>query len=224
MWCRRSSIVVVLGFGFALGLGLTSVVGAQPGATPPTSPEPIAPAAAPVTPAAPVAPAAPMAAPPEPAPRPERFMVGLGLLVGGSDKRGWLYGAVTIEAGVTILPAPVHVRVRGFANLTGGTVESDWGGDFARYGGGFEARLCAATGPLCGFVDLDAGYQKLTLYDNYGDLARADRGLLIGPRIGADVGGLIRFRIAVELYRQFTDAEVGSFNARGLSLALSGQF
>jgi hypothetical protein len=182
-------------------LALASAAGAQTAPPPPPSPPPAA-----------------------TAPRAERYGIGLGLVLGGGGPRSWRYGAWTLEAGVAILREPVRVRVRGFTNLAGGTLESDGSGEFKRYGGGVEVRYCTASDGLCGFADVDAGYQALTLEDDAGRLVRADRGLLVGPRLGIEAGGALRFRAAVEVYRQRTSEAVGSFTIGGLALGAMFQF
>ncbi len=201
MWCRGVSIAIVL----VLVLVLTSAAGAQPAPAPP-----------PTTNASPY----PLYTPPPPR-RPARFMLGMAGLVGGGGAGRWLYGAYTAEAGYLVMRSPLHLRARAFGNLVGGTLESDWTGDFHRYGGGLEARSCSSGGWVCVFADLDLGYQSLTLYEDTGDLARADRGLLAGSRFGVDAGSFIRFRAAFEYHRMI--ASDRSFNSGGLSLGLALQ-
>ena len=184
-------------------LALTSVAGAQPSLTPPTGPVPAAPAAA---------------------PEPDRFAVGMGVVAGASEARNWIYGAWTLEAGVLILQGPVDLRLRALMNILGGTARDSGTGDFRRFGAGVEVRTCRAEGGLCGFADVDLGYQGLTMYeDQSGMLVQADRGLFVGPRFGLDLGGKIRLRLALEIYREITGGEVGSFTTIGGSLALAYQ-
>jgi hypothetical protein len=195
MWCRALPLVLVL--------VLTSVAGAQPAPPPPTNASPY-----------------PLYTAPPPKP-PGRFALGMGALVGAGGGSRWLYGAYTAELGLLLMHAPLHLRARAFGNLIGGTMESDWTGDFHRYGGGVEARSCRPSGRLCLFADLDLGYQRLTLYDQSDVLQRADRGLLAGTRLGFDAGGFLRFRAAVEIHRMI--ASDRSFNTGGLALGLALQ-
>jgi hypothetical protein len=68
-----------------------------------------------------------------------------------------------------------------------------------------------------------------SLYDQCGEFVRADNGAFVGPRVGFDVGGAIRFRFALELYWQFTDRtrstgeRIGSFRTFGMTLGLGYQ-
>ena len=163
--------------------------------------------------------------------RPDHVFVGLGVMFGFGGPSDWLYGAYHAELGITALHLDddLSVRARAFGTLYGGTVESDWGGDFARYGVGLEGRYCGDR--TCVFVDVDAGYQKLTLDDNGGDFVRSDKGLVGGPRFGFDWGGAVRLRFALELYGMLSDhkSAIGTndgFDAFGtinLSLGLGVQ-
>jgi hypothetical protein len=137
----------------------------------------------------------------------------------------WIYGAYHAELGATILREPLRLRARAFGTLFAGTVESDWGGDFSRYGAGLEARWCTGGLMTCLFLDLDAGYQRLTLDDGDQRFVRSDTGLIAGPRLGFDWGGALRLRFALELYEVLGNHESSSgmsdgFNAFG-TLALS---
>lgn len=190
---------------------LTSVAVAQPGVTPPQST---------------------LVGPPSHE-RSDRFFVALGLLVGGGGPSDWLYGAYTAELAATLLHDPVRLRARLFGNLVGGTMESDWSGDFSRFGGGVEARWCTAGAGTCLFGDLDIGYQKLSLRDQNSEFVRSDNGMIAGPRIGLDFGGAIRFRFALELYEHFahhtsrsatTPSDYRSYGTFGLSFAVGYQF
>jgi len=195
----------VLRFVIPIVLALTSVAAAQPSLTPTTSPVPAAPA-------------------PAASPEPDRFAVGMGVVAGASEARNWIYGAWTLEAGVLILQGPVDLRLRALMNILGGTARDSGTGDFRRFGAGLEVRTCRDGGGLCGFADVDLGYQGLTMYeDQSGMLVQADRGLFVGPRFGLDVGGQVRFRLALEIYREITGGEVGSFTTIGGSLALAYQ-
>jgi hypothetical protein len=161
--------------------------------------------------------------------RADRFFFAMGVLVGGGDH--WIYGAYHAEVGVTILRDPLRVRARLFSTLYGGTVESDWGGDFTRFGGGVEARWCTSGLSTCLFADLDAGYQRLTLDDGSGEFVRSDNGLIAGPRLGFDWGGAVRLRFALELYEVFakhqssrgTDEGLNAFGTLALSVGLGLQ-
>jgi hypothetical protein len=143
--------------------------------------------------------------------RSDRFMLAMGVLVGGGDQ--WIYGAYHAELAATILREPARLRARAFGTLIGGTVESDWGGDFSRYGAGVEARWCTSGLSTCLFVDLDVGYQRLTLDDGSNEFVRSDNGVIAGPRLGFDWGGAFRLRGAIELYEVFADHK----SARGTS-------
>ena len=135
--------------------------------------------------------------------RSDRFFLAMGVLVGGGNH--WIYGAYHAELAATILRDPLRLRVRAFGTLFGGTVESDWTGDFKRYGAGLEARWCTSGLSTCLFADLDLGYQRLTLDDDRAEFVRSDNGLIAGPRFGFDWGGALRLRFALELYEVFAD-------------------
>jgi hypothetical protein len=160
--------------------------------------------------------------------RPDRFFVGLGVVAGGNDD--WLYGAYTGELALTILPELLRMRARLFGTLYGGSLESDWNGDFARVGVGLEARGCTSGGQTCLFADLDLGYQKLSLYDDSQDFVRSDVGAFGGPRFGVDFGGALRVRFALELYEQLArhtkqsgEKSFDVFGTVGVSLAVGLQ-
>jgi hypothetical protein len=197
---------------------LTPTGVAEPAPADPTAPPPPYPPPPTTTPVM----YTPYAPQPEPEPRVERVFVGLGAVIGGGGPSDWLYGAYHADIGVTILPSPVRLRARGLLVLAGGTMESDWGGDFTRWGVGVEARSCTRRGGGCLFADLDVGYQRLTLYDHNGDFVRADNGAFVGPRFGFDAGGNFRFRFAFELYRQYSDRS-GSFPTFGMSIGVGYQ-
>ena len=204
-------------------LGIASVAHAQA----PGSDAPPAPAAPPPT----YAPPPPVYYEPPPQPeRRDRGLIAMGVVVGGGGQTDWLYGAYYLEGGVTLLRASaLRLRARAFAVLVGGTMESDWGGDFSRAGGGVEARTCTVRQYACAFADLDVGYQQLTLYDHGGSFVRSDTGTIVGPRIGMDLGAGVRLRGAFELYRMFAQHESGrtnesrSFGTFALTLALGYQ-
>jgi hypothetical protein len=147
--------------------------------------------------------------------RSDRFFLAIGVLVGGGDH--WIYGAYHAELGATILREPLRVRARAFGTLYGGTVESDWGGDFARYGAGLEARWCTGGLMTCLFLDLDAGYQRLTLDDDDQRFVRSDIGMVAGPRLGFDWGGAVRLRFALELYEVLGNHETSSGTSDGIN-------
>jgi hypothetical protein len=133
----------------------------------------------------------------DPAPRAERFAFGLGLAVGVGDNEA--YGAFVLEAGIAILDEPVRLRVRAFANL-GNALMGQSDGGFARMGAGMEARLCSELGRLCGFADLDLGYQAF-------NISRANSRGVGGTRLGFEVGGEFRFRVALDVYREIVNAD-----------------
>lgn len=154
----------------------------------------------------------------------------MGALVGGGGPSNWFYGAYHGEAAVTVLVvSPVRLRARLFGVLVGGTMESDWSGDFSRVGAGVEARWCTSGLGTCLFGDLDVGYQALTLDDHGGDFVRSDKGAVVGPRAGFDWGGAVRLRFALEMYRMIakhvdtSGEETRSFGTFALSLALGYQ-
>jgi hypothetical protein len=218
---------------------LTARAAAQPGASDPAQ-RPPAITAEPAPPSS----TPPVAYPPPPtstlpvypmsyeAPRQraDRFLLALGAVVGGGgEPTGWLYGGYTGELGVTLLADPLRVRPRAFGVLYGGTMESDWNGDFSRIGAGLEGRWCTGGLVTCLFGDLDVGYQKLTLDDDSGSFVRSDKGVIAGPRFGIDFGGTLRLRFALEAYRHFAhhtttrDSSFDAFGTIGLSLAVGYQ-
>ena len=144
----------------------------------------------------------------------------LGVLVGAGGN--WLYGAYDLEAGATIPHAPYGLRVRGLLVLKGGTMESDWSGEFSRFGAGAELRRCFAYSIVCAFLDLDFGRQHLTMNDDSGDQVRDHTGVFVGPRIGLDLGTGLRARFAFEAYRQVSGAK--TFGTGALALAVGYQF
>jgi hypothetical protein len=182
-------------------LALHAVAHAQPAPTMPAiTSEPAPPSSTPPA-AYPPPPSTPPAYPSyEPARRlrSDRLFFALNAVVGGGEH--WLYGAYGGEVGVLLVPAELRIRARAFGTIYGGTMESDWGGDFWRYGGGIEARWCSPGLRSCLFGDFDAAVQKLSLYDGSSDFVRSDTGLVIGPRFGFDFGGAVRGRFALELY------------------------
>jgi hypothetical protein len=189
--------------GASLVCALSTSALAQPATDPAITTEPAPPSS---TPPSAYPPPPPNAAPvyPSYAPRSERSdraFFALNAVVGGGNH--WLYGAYGGEVGVTLISAQLRIRVRAFGVIYGGTMESDWNGDFWRYGAGLEGRLCTAGLRNCLFADFDAGAQKLSLYDSSQDFVRSDTGLVIGPRIGYDFGGAVRGRFALELYEVF---------------------
>jgi len=194
--------------------GITAEPAPAP-STPPTAYPPPPPNAAPVYPSY-----------EEPARRSDQAFIALGVLIGaGGD---WIYGAYAGELGATLLPDPtLTIRARAFGTLYAGTMESDWNGDFWRYGLGAEGRMCSTH--TCVFGGVDAGYQRLTLYDGSHDFVRSDTGLLVGPRIGFDFGGAIRARFALELFEQvgrhrsMTVDDIRRFETVTLSFALGYQ-
>jgi hypothetical protein len=173
----------------ALIFALASVAHAQP---------------APPAPAGPPPPDGPHYTPPAPEPPlgPRYGVIQMGGSVTGT-RNSWLHGAYMIEGGVAVpklLPSPYYVLVRGALMLAGGTVQSDWSGDYKRYAIGGELGGC--TRFVCGFLDLDIAYQHATLYDNSGSLEGDRTGPHIYGRGGIDLGGR-RFHVrgAIEIGR-----------------------
>jgi hypothetical protein len=215
------------------GLFVVCLLAAPAGADPVAITTEPAPSTTPPTPYAPPPSNAPGLAPtysaPSPRQRSDRFMLAMGALVGGGNN--WIYGAYHAELAATILREPLRLRARAFGALIGGTIESDWSGEFSRYGAGLEARWCTNDLSTCLFADLDVGYQKLTLDDGDGDFVRSDNGVIAGPRAGVDWGGAFRLRFALELYEVLADHDsatgtnqgFGAFNSLALSVALGYQ-
>lgn len=108
---------------------------------------------------------------------------------------------------------------------TGGAMDFEGNGDYLRGLVGVETRGCSTAGGLCGFVDLDAGYQYQT-WDNDEAMDRErHHGLILGPSFGLDAGGEhTRFRLALELrgyhhtgeYPNSTDTEANWQLSAGL--------
>lgn len=153
----------------------------------------------------------------------------MGLGLGGGSS--WLYGAYSAEGAATILITDAfRLRARLFGTIAGGTMESDWSGGFYRYVAGLEARMCTAGVGTCLFADLDAGFERLSLYDGSSDFVRSDTGLVAGPRFGFDFGGAVRARFALELYQHYgrhnsrtTGESTERFGTVGLAFALGYQ-
>jgi hypothetical protein len=139
----------------------------------------------------------------------------MGASVTGSNS--WIHGAYVLEGGVTIpklLPLPYYVRALATLQIAGGTIQSDWSGDYARFGGGGELGGC--TRFVCGFVDLNVAYQHATLRDN-SDRLQGDR---TGPhfysRAGLDLGsGRFHVRGAIEIGRWKTHHSPSEWLATG---------
>ena len=151
----------------------------------------------------------------------DRGYAGLGVVLGTSET--WIFSGLTAEGGVAIPHTPL--RVRGFLVLKGESEQSDYSGDFSRYGGGVELRGCASS--VCGFVDLDVGHQTQTLFNgNSGAFGGSRSGPVLGPRLGIDVGGRrVRFRAALELYRYKVHRDPSVWHGSGgLAFALVYQF
>ena len=132
-----------------------------------------------------------------------RYAFGVAGLFGGTPggATSWGYLAIGGEGAIGVLQrGPWELRGRGFLAV-GETLESDWSGSMSRLGAGAEGRVCSPRRIFCGFADLDVGYQSMTLHDDRGDLAREDRGLLYGTRLGLELGSQVRFRAALELHR-----------------------
>ena len=129
-------------------------------------------------------------------PRPEpRGFVGLGLHFSQTQNL-WTSAAFVLEGGVDVPGLPL--RGRAFVSLAGGMVQSDWSGDFSRYGLGVEARPCWKA--LCGIAGFDFGHERMTLVDNF-DREMLRSGPILGVRFGIDVGPpRVRFRFAIERY------------------------
>jgi hypothetical protein len=60
---------------------------------------------------------------------------------------------------------------------------------------------------------------------------RSDTGLVAGPRLGFDVGGGVRFRMALELYQHYgrhnsrtTETRTERFGTLGMAIAVGYQF
>jgi hypothetical protein len=144
-------------------------------------------------------PAYPFGPPPAKPPWHERSFFGGGFFVGQS--KTWTHGAITFEGGGRLpqIREPYGIRARAFLTIVGGTVQSDWSGDFTRFGAGVEALACS--GNLCGVLDVDVGWQHATLKD--GTILEGDRsGPFVGPRIGVEAGGQrVRVRIMLERYQ-----------------------
>ena len=209
---------------------LTAAASAQPappGITAEPAPSPASPPPAYPQPQAAPPPYGGYEAPPRKT-RSDRFFFAMGLGFGGGGD--WLYGAYSAEAAATLFVDAIRLRARLFGTIAGGTMESDWSGGFYRYLAGLEARMCTAGVGTCLFADLDAGFERLTLYDSSSDFVRSDTGLVAGPRFGFDFGGAVRARFALELYQHYgrhNSRSSGTSNERfgtvGLAFALGYQ-
>ncbi len=94
------------------------------------------------------------------------------------------------------LPIAIHASAS-----TGASADADNAGGFWRMTAGIEGRQCSDAGN-CALLGLDLGYQHQTWGEDDPEEAEEHRGLLLGGRIGVDVGGEhVRFRAAFELYR-----------------------
>jgi hypothetical protein len=177
-----------------------SVATAQPAAAPP--PYPVY---------------APSVYQPSPPPPPPVGFVGVGLTVTGDR---YLNGAYLLEGGLKIPQVPLWGR--GLAGR-GGSIESDWGGDFTKLMLGVEARTCTRSYGACAFVGVDVGYQEQLVTGNSDE--HFHEGWVVGTRWGGSVGGRIRFRPAVDVYwyrdEDVSDPEDGVRWRRGCGITLA---
>jgi hypothetical protein len=148
--------------------------------------------------------------------------VGVGAELGGQRA---LMGGIKIDGGLRLGGSPLFAR----AQVTGGGSGSD--GDYQQIRIGVESRACSASGWVCAFAGIDAGYQHdnmidrpLTFWsgDNTGsgpspDMTEA-HDLMAVPRAGVEVGKTVRVRAALDV--PFTTRLDERENRAGVALSL----
>ena len=130
-----------------------------------------------------------------PAVQEERGFVGGGMGLGADI---FLNGSFVLEGARKIPHQPLWVRGSAAA---GGSLDVEGTGHYLRGLVGIETRACRSTGGVCGFIDLDAGYQGQTWHGNDPEDDELHHGFVAGPAIGFDAGDEhLRYRFALELH------------------------
>jgi len=121
----------------------------------------------------------------------ERGFVGGGMGLGADT---FLNGSFVLEGARKIPHQPLWLR--GSAAV-GGSLDAEGSGNYLRGLVGLETRSCRSTGGVCGFIDLDAGYQAED---------KLHHGVVAGPAVGFDAGDEhLRYRFALELHGYHDD-------------------
>ena len=125
----------------------------------------------------------------------ERGFVGGGMGLGADI---FLNGSFVLEGARKIPHQPLWVRGSAAA---GGSLDVEGSGHYLRGLVGLETRACRSSGGVCGFVDLDAGFQGQTWHGNEPEDDEVHHGFVGGPAIGFDAGDEhVRYRFALELH------------------------
>jgi len=119
---------------------------------------------------------------------------------------------------------PLWVRA---AAALGSSFDFEGGGPLRRGGIGVEGRACSSRA-ACGFLDFEVGYQT-EVWESSEWPTEHHHGAVVAGRAGFDVGGSVRFRAALEIfrYRHATDSMTSSPEWEGggsISIGLAYQF